>query len=88
MNLLSRGAGASDAIDSHHVGPVKGYVGDANLPLLHGVVVAVVPGTGTFVALSACLLPLAEALAGCWNPFGCDLWTVLAVECGLRSSVY
>lgn len=83
MNLLSRGAGASDAIDLHRVEPVKAYVGDAILPPLHGVAVAVIPGT--FVALSACLLPLAEALVGCWNPSGCDLWTVLVVDRGLRS---
>ena len=82
MNLLSRGAGASDAIGLHRVVPVKGYVGDASLPPLHGVAVP-----ETFVALSACLLPLAEAQAGCWNPSGCGLWTVLVVDCGLRSGV-
>jgi len=85
MSLLSRGAGASDAIGLQRVVPVKGYVGDANLPPLHGGAVAVVPET--FVALSACLLPLAEALAGCWNPSGCGLWTVLVVDCGSHSGV-
>jgi hypothetical protein len=85
MHLLSRGAGASDAIGLHRVVPVKGYVGDANPPPLHGVAVAVVPET--FVALSACLLPLAEALTGCWSPSGYGLWTVLVVDCGLCSGV-
>jgi hypothetical protein len=85
MNL-SREVGVDCATDLHLAGPVKGYDGDVSLPLLHGGAVAVVPEM--LVALSACRLPLAEALACCWNPSGCDLSTVLVVDSGVRLDAY
>lgn len=85
MSLL-REAGVDYATDLHLAEPVKGYVGDVNLPPLHSGAVAVVPGT--LVALFACRLPPAEAPACCWNPSGCDRPTVLVVDSGLRLDVY
>lgn len=80
--------GVSVATDLQLVEPVKVYVGDAILPRLHGGGVAVVPGALLLVALSAFRLPLEEALAGYWNPFGCDQSSVLVVDSGVRLDVY
>jgi hypothetical protein len=81
-----REAGADFAIDSHHAEPVKGYAEDVPPLQWHDDSNAADPEV--FDALPAYPLLRAEALTDWWNLTGCDLWTVLAVDCGLRSNVY
>jgi hypothetical protein len=80
---LPQEAGADFAIDLHPAEPVKGCVGDAYPLQCQGG-----SDAGRFVALPAYRLPRVEALADCWIPSGCDLWSVLVVDCGLRLDVY
>ena len=77
---------ADFAIDLHPAEPVKGYAEDVPPLRCHDGPNAAAPGMSG--ALPAYPLLRAEALADCWNLTGCDLRTVLAVDCGLRSNVY
>jgi hypothetical protein len=81
-----REAGADFAIDLHPAEPVKGYAEDAPPLRWHDGSNAAAPGM--FDALPVYPLLHAKALADCWNLTGCDLRTVLVVDCRLRSNVY
>jgi hypothetical protein len=71
-------------IDLHPAEPVKGYAED--VPPLRCLDCS--NAAEMFDALPAYPLLRAEALADCWNLTGCDLRTVLAVDCELRLNVY
>ena len=73
-------------IDLHSAEPVKGYVED--VPPLRCYDGSNAAAPGMLEALPAYPLLREEALADCWNLTGCDLWTVLVVDCELCSNVY